>query len=256
MDCPTDYFADNLTKNCVAKCPVKNGSQTWGNQPTKTCITKCYSSRWADLSTGIPLCVVLCPELPPAWSYDPTMECVNVCPGDLWGEDYTRTCTPTCPLDPNDIQIYTYAYNNTKRCLLHCPNGYFSDKNHRMCWSDPVNCSYGWGDPYNNSCTTLCTGPSPWDSFGDNVTHLCTVRCSVDSYADNYTGSRICVKVCPGDYYIDGTYNGTVADSYGDNDTQSCVLHCVSPNTWADWQTHRCESRCTGDINTTVPTYS
>lgn len=34
------------------------------------------------------------------------------------------------------------------------------------------------------------------------------------------------------------------------------MLHCVSPNTWADWQTHRCESRCTGDLNTTVPTYS
>lgn len=141
---------------------------------------------------------------------------------------------PTIPLK------YTYAYNITRRCLEDCPEGYFSDKTARMCWDDPANCSYGWGDDYNNSCTTLCTGPEPWNSFGDNVTHLCTIRCSIDSFADNYTGTRICVSVCPGSYDADGVPDAGSFDSFGDNSTQSCVLRCVSPDTWADWQTHRC----------------
>lgn len=125
-----------------------------------------------------------------------------------------------------------------------------------MCWDDPINCSYGWGDPYNNSCTTMCTGPEPWNSFGDSITHRCTIRCSPTTYADNYTGTRRCVSVCPGSYDAIGVVNGSY-DSFGDNNTQSCVLNCVSPFTWADWQTHRCESRCSGDNSSTeVPTYS
>jgi hypothetical protein len=45
-------------------------------------------------------------------------------------------------------------------------------------------------------------------------------------------------------------------DSYGDNYTQRCVQHCITPATYADWQTHLCTLRCTGDLNTTVPTYA
>ena len=30
-DCPTDYFGDNSTEYCVAKCPFWNSSQTWGH---------------------------------------------------------------------------------------------------------------------------------------------------------------------------------------------------------------------------------
>lgn len=28
------------------------------------------------------------------------------------------------------------------------------------------------------------------------------------------------------------------------------------PETWADWQTHRCELRCSGDDPSDIPTYS
>jgi hypothetical protein len=34
------------------------------------------------------------------------------------------------------------------------------------------------------------------------------------------------------------------------------VLHCLTPLTWADWQSHRCEFRCSGDDITKIPTYS
>jgi hypothetical protein len=62
--------------------------------------------------------------------------------------------------------------------------------------------------------------------------------------------------VCPGTYDSDGVPDIGSHDSFGDNNTQRCVQHCVTPSTWADWQTHRCESRCTGDDIGTVPTYS
>jgi len=45
-------------------------------------------------------------------------------------------------------------------------------------------------------------------------------------------------------------------DSFGDNNTQRCVRTCQMPGTWADWQTHLCLYRCTGDDNTKIPTYS
>jgi hypothetical protein len=79
----------------------------------------CYGSLWGDDSTGIALCVPLCPSLPPKWSYDPEMLCVTECPANdsLWGEDYTRTCIDICPMHPTIPDKYTYAYNVTRRCL-------------------------------------------------------------------------------------------------------------------------------------------
>ena len=53
-----------------------------------------------------------------------------------------------------------------------------------------------------------------------------------------------------------GTPDAGSFDSFGDNYTQKCVQHCITPDTWADWQTHRCESRCSGDENSDIPTYS
>lgn len=76
MDCPTNYFGDNVTKNCVEMCPI-NGSQTWGHRPTKTCVIKCYGPLWGDASTGRGLCVDICPSLPMKWSYNPTMLCLT-----------------------------------------------------------------------------------------------------------------------------------------------------------------------------------
>ena len=65
MDCPYNYFADNITKDCVSDCPLNGTNKTWGHRPTKTCVTICYGSLWGDDSTGIALCIPLCPSLPP-----------------------------------------------------------------------------------------------------------------------------------------------------------------------------------------------
>lgn len=81
-DCPDNYFADNTTMNCVAKCPNINNltTQTWGHIATQTCVNQCYGSLWGDASTGIPLCIPLCPSVPAKWSYDGDMTCVTICP--------------------------------------------------------------------------------------------------------------------------------------------------------------------------------
>jgi len=65
----------------VAKCPIVNvNQQTWGHISTQTCVSKCYGSLWGDASTGIPLCINLCPSVPAKWSYNTDMICVTVCP--------------------------------------------------------------------------------------------------------------------------------------------------------------------------------
>lgn len=69
--------------------------------------------------------------------------------------------------------------------------------------------------------------------------------------------------MCPGYYTIQGVVkttwtdiNGDPLDSYGDNYTQRCEPHCVMPSTYADWQTHLCTLRCSGDNSSMVPTYA
>jgi hypothetical protein len=170
------------------------------------------------------------------------MTCMSTCPTvpSLYGEDFTRTCVSTCPFNTELSGAATYntfSYEPTRRCLQVCPNTYFGDVVNRICWSDPTNCpaSTPWGDANTHMCTNLCTGPTSINSFGDNATHLCTTLCTVGTYADNFTGTRTCTSVCPSAY-----------NSFGDPTTLSCVLHCVTPLTWADSQTQRCEYTCTG----------
>ena len=258
MDCQTDYFADNISEYCVRKCPKNGSTQTWGHPPTKTCVEKCYGPLWGDDTTGIPKCIIKCPALPMRWSYDTTMLCVAECPAadSLYGEDYDRTCVGTCPMDLDDPDglNFTYSYDPTRRCLKNCPEGYYADYMVRKCWPDPEDCTLGWGDDWNNSCTELCNG-HPYNTYGDSITWKCEARCSEGTWADNYTGDRLCVDTCAGTYDLEGVSTGTY-DTYGDNETQFCEESCKMADTWADWQTHRCELECSGADPSDVPTYS
>ena len=173
---------------------------------TKKCVTSCYGTLWGDASTGIPLCVSQCPSVPAKWSNNGDMTCVTICPSPLYGQDFpktTRACLTDC-LIVTDTDLgetfQTFAFDTTRRCLRNCPSGTFSDYTTRKCYPSPSQCTFGWGDPFNNSCVHRCTGPTPWDTFGDNDTDLCTTFCTNGSFADSHTGTRICVAVCPGTY--------------------------------------------------------
>jgi hypothetical protein len=199
-----------------------------------------------------------------------------MCPPPYFGEDYFRSCVEGCPRETTTAPIHkqTYSYDVTRRCLLQCPNNTFADYIQGICYHSAINCTipcaytntscstYRWGDPYNNSCTFKCTA-TPWETYGDNTTQTCTTKCATASYADNFTGTRTCIAQCPGYYTIQGVVKtnfvdiwGDPYDSYGDNFTQRCVKRCLMPLTYADWQSHLCALRCTGDNNTTVPTYA
>ena len=105
--CSKDYFGDNITAYCVKKCskvPNNTGVQSWGYVPTKTCVSLCLPTTFGDDSSGVPLCVSLCPEYPVSkWSYkgpndDMTvMLCKSTCPSPFFGEDFLRTCVTNCP---------------------------------------------------------------------------------------------------------------------------------------------------------------
>lgn len=93
--CNITDFADNSSAYCVEKCPIvpnATGTQTWGYIPTQTCVALCLPTTFGDNSTGIPLCVSLCPTLPtPKWSYKgpnsnmTVMLCMIVCPSPFYG---------------------------------------------------------------------------------------------------------------------------------------------------------------------------
>lgn len=218
-------------------CPIVNSNQTWGHRSSHTCVRECYGLVWGDASSGIALCVTECPSVPPKWSYDGNMTCMTVCPTSpaLYGEDFNRTCVPLCPYPPASA-YKTYSYEPTRVCLQTCPDNYFGDDTTTVmkCWDDPFSCTYGWGDPHTHLCTSMCTGPLPIDSYGDNATNLCTTFCTAGTYADNFTGTRMCVSPCP-----------SSPNSFGDPSTHTCVLRCVTPSTWADSTTRKCEPVCT-----------
>jgi hypothetical protein len=93
---------------------------------------------------------------------------------------------------------------------------------------------------------TLCTGPSPVNLFA--YWPDCVATCPTNYYANTYNGARICVQLCP------PSVVGTAAPNlYGDPTTKTCVSRCVTPLTWADYQTRLCQPTCSA---TPVPTYS
>ena len=158
------------------------------------------------------------------------------CPANYFGESTLRTCVTLC-----DVNTYSYApaSDTTIRiCRSSCPDTYFADDtaNVRKCWPASSSCTYGFGDPYLNECVNVCSGPSttPVDSFGSGDD--CVTFCPDGTYADSHTGTRLCVALCP-----PGT-TGTVAapNLYGDPTTRTCEARCITPETWADYQTRIC----------------
>ena len=60
---------------------------------------------------------------------------------------------------------------------------------------------------------------------------------------------------CPGSYDIYGNVTG-LYDTFGDDETNRCETYCMTPGYYADWQTHKCQTRCSGDDINDQPTYS
>lgn len=103
-----------------------------------------------------------------------------------------------------------------------------------------------WGDAYLHKCVSLCSGPSPVNLFG--YWPDCVATCPSNYYATTYNGVRLCTPSCP-----PGVAGTAAPNLYGDPSTITCVSRCVTPLTWADYQTRLCQSTCSA---TPIATYS
>lgn len=82
---------------------MKNGNaQMYADNITKTCVTKCPTFSFSDLSQGHGMCVYVCPSLANGtlqFADNHTNTCQTICPAAnaTWGENDTLTCVSTCP---------------------------------------------------------------------------------------------------------------------------------------------------------------
>lgn len=115
---PLGYFAQNISRICVAVCI--NG--TWGYQSSRECVENAFycQAQWADNTTN--LCVTTCPSTAGTFADPTTKFCVSLCPNlnstnstALYFADLTsRTCVQSCP---NNVYLLgTFGNNETRTC--------------------------------------------------------------------------------------------------------------------------------------------
>jgi hypothetical protein len=222
------YYADNVTKQCVSQCELG-----W------------YS---LNISTGRGICSRNCPVN--LWADNITVSCTARCSSKTYGVNYTA-----------NWNSFNASFNISGICMAECPNGQFARDADNLCVS---NCGAGlWGDTLSKTCKTspsdcpsgyyadntknLCVVPlncsivSLVQYVADNLTKSCVVKCpSINSSYINYADMNkyLCVKRCPTSYY-------------GQNDTLRCQLNCTYPNasvydgSYADSQLNICVQICT-----------
>ncbi len=200
--CPVNpfLFADNSTgvAVCVAICPAN----TYGVISTRTCVTTCPTNFYADTKTKI--CVSICSQNNSLTYYENGV-CVTTCTNGI-ADPNTMTCIlgPGCP-----TSLYypiLFAYQGI--CVSKCPNNKFGDLENKIC-VDLCSGIY-YADNSTNTCVLTCpTNPS---YYADSNSNICVFTCS-SGYSDNST--RKCVEKCPINY---SAYDPTM----------SCVLNCPS----------------------------
>ena len=127
-----------------------------------------------------------------------------------------------------------------------CPTNYFgnfsleslsglpANTNISRCVTPSSECGANqWADTFLHKCVTLCSGPNPVSLYGHWPD--CVEQCPSTYYANTYNGARICTQLCP-----PGDTSVNAPNLYGDPSTITCVSSCVTPLTWADYQTRLC----------------
>ena len=91
--CPTNYYMENVTRDCVMICP----NLTYADTTSGYCVSNCSSRYSSDDSNT---CVSLCPS--PYFKDPTTFKCVFDCPHSPETyfqvvEGTNRYCHPSCP---------------------------------------------------------------------------------------------------------------------------------------------------------------
>ena len=129
-------------------------------------------------------CTLQCPSNPSTYkSYSNTTQtCLRYCDGGSYALDTNRSCVMTCP--------NFYFINNTLtvteyRCVAQCPNNTFVQGANKQCVKS-TSCPAGqYGNPLNGLCVQYCPMVG-----------------TVQLFADMNPNVKMCVYVCPNNYYI------------------------------------------------------
>ena len=122
---PSMTFGDNTTRTCLSNCT----NNQFGDPNSRNCVIQCpklavtgTEHYYGDKSTGINLCITICPSMPRLFGDNTTNLCVSQCPPPLYGDQQgKRSCVPGCPL-VGSVTKY-YAQNSSRICVKVCING-------------------------------------------------------------------------------------------------------------------------------------
>lgn len=115
-NCPSNYYADNVTTTCVTTCPGSfsyattqtcvlvcpnvSGTVYYADPVTRVCSTSCTYNATIKLikNDANQTCVSQCS--PPLF-FDPfTYNCTYSCSNSYYSDNSTRTCVAICPATP------------------------------------------------------------------------------------------------------------------------------------------------------------
>lgn len=189
------YYADDVSRTCVQKCPMSR----WADTTLFTCVPTCPTNYFRNNNNQV--CVINCPSDPDEYADSTTMNCVRKCPGTYAVVNSTgyricvSSCTPyglimdnitnrcvavnKCPTQP-----YMYGDLNAGKCVLYCTNSYFAD---------------------NKTQTCVYTCPADWELFGSTANYQCVNNCENYKFADALYAirPRTCRPTCSNGYFAD-----------------------------------------------------
>lgn len=204
---PATYYADPSNQLCVLTCNATYLGGSFGNNNTRTCVTKCQDTdSFAEVQTVNRICVARClPAVPIIYANNQTKICGVSwnCPLNYYGENNTQLCVNSCPAG-------SFAYQTLvdKICIDQCPVNliptrvdWYGDTSttKRICVTQCPSVPLSFADPTTKLCVPVC--PSLY--YGETIGRTCVTLCPHGTFA--HENSRRCVAKCPNTFFGDNT---------------------------------------------------
>ena len=183
LDCPTDYYGDNVSRLCVDPC---TGDLPFGDTITKMCVSDCPDGYWGDWDLN--LCVDECNFGTLHYADNETGNCETLCTEGTFGVNATTDDISTCE---HECPEGSFARDHDRVCVSNCQtdlsgNTLYGDPITRKCYEDPHDCSEGY---YGNSVSKMCVVPddcqtNPTHFYADDDTKECIIKCEEPYYGD------------------------------------------------------------------------
>ena len=98
---------------CVPICPNATLPRTYTDYTSRECVPICNWSTYyySDNTTG---------------------DCLSVCPGGLFADNYSQTCVQRCY---GENELYNFGFKGDKTCTSLCNAEFFAQNSTRLCVS-------------------------------------------------------------------------------------------------------------------------